>query len=55
MSEKEYTIKLTFKYSDTVKVKASSKDQAIHEASLIAEEVFECAYDAEVLNIEGVE
>lgn len=51
MEEKEYTVKLTFKYSDTVTVKACTKEDAIERARLAAEETFECLYDEEILNI----
>jgi len=51
MQEKEYTVKLTYKYSDTVTVKACTKEDAIERARLEAEETFECLYDEEILNV----
>jgi len=43
-----YKVKLTFKYSDIVHVKADSEKQAIEKAIMEAQEEYECFYDAEV-------
>lgn len=52
--DREYTVKLTFIYSDTVKIEASNKDEAIHKASFIAEETYDYAYDSEILSVEAM-
>ena len=52
MSElRTYKVRLTYLYSDTIEVDATSKQEAIELASLEANEEFECALDAEVTEI----
>ena len=43
-----YKIKLIFKYSDTVYVKAETEKEAIEQALAECEEQYECFYDVDV-------
>lgn len=50
---KTYTVKLTYKYTDTVKVKANSQEEAKNNAVLESNDAqYESLYDAEVLSEE---
>ena len=45
---KDYEVRVVFKYSDTVRVKAKNEDAAISAAVQESEEEYECFYDAHV-------
>ena len=52
MSElKEYRVKLTDLYSDTIRVSATSKQEAIDLAQEVVDEQYESWYDAEVTEL----
>lgn len=48
---KEYRVKLTYLYSDTVRVSAKSQQEAIDLAQEIVDEQYEAWYDAEVTEL----
>ena len=48
-----YKVKLTFKYSDTVYVKADTEKEAIEQALQECEEQYESFYDADVSDDNG--
>lgn len=44
-----YTVKVTYKYSDTVTVEADSKEEAFSKAPEYANEQYESLYDCELI------
>lgn len=49
--KKKYKVKLVFKYSDSVEVEADNEEDAIRKALDVADEVYECFYDAEAMEV----
>lgn len=45
-----YKVKVTYKYSDTIEVKAESPEEALAIAPTDADEEFECLYDCEIIS-----
>lgn len=45
-----YKVKVTYKYSDTLEVKAKSREEALAIAPIDADEQFECLYDCEIIS-----
>jgi hypothetical protein len=51
---KKFSVKVTYKYSDTVEVFAETEEEAQNMAVNEAKESFECLHDIEVLQTESV-
>ena len=51
---KKFSVKVTYKYSDTVEVFAETEEEAQNIAVNEAKESFECLHDIEVLQTESV-